>query len=163
MREHPGRKCSSWLGLILLLAVGGGVIRLERLGCLKVLLWLWWMTTFLGKKKKKEENWVFYAFQVTNGSKKIFLCFWLGEKLVQLEREKGIVIRFMIGHRWIAFILFPFRLSISFVQEKFSVCFGKSIGCMVLWDRLYLDYCRRVDLVKPLKLQTCSVSCTFFS
>lgn len=25
---------------------------------------------------------------------------WLGEKLLQLEREKGIVIRFMIGHRF---------------------------------------------------------------
>ena len=96
-RALQRRRCSLSLGSTLLSVAGSGATRSERLGCLKVLHIVAMLLSFY--------HWAYVVlccvlliFIVS--CCKCFVFGWLGEKLLQLEREKGIVIRFMIGHRF---------------------------------------------------------------
>ena len=82
------RRRSQLLESILLLVAGKGVIQLERHGCLKVI------KIHSSHPYGSQDAADFSDIKIFS-----FLVITLGEKLVKLEEEKGIVVRFMIGHR----------------------------------------------------------------
>lgn len=76
------------MGSILHLAAGREEIPLEKHGCHKVCVFIQYLFE------------VSYYLQSNWFDNQSAVVLTLGERLEQLEQEKGIVVRFMIGHRY---------------------------------------------------------------
>lgn len=67
----------------------------------------------------------------------------LGEKLQQLEREKGIVIRFMIGHRYLIIqprpLLFLQSSYLKYPADNLYLCWSGSVHLLVEKRATYWD------------------------